>query len=405
MPVIDIELSEWQRKVFDLQEQYRYVIIAAGRQSGKTFLCVFFAILHILNNNNQIVWWVAPIFSVAAMAMRRIITFCIEYNIQFKQNKTELRLMFLNGSEIWFKSAEKEEGLRGESVNFLIIDEIGYIKRNSWEYALRGTITATNAKVVFIGTPKGKNLFHELYIKGLDSQNKEYQSFHFTSRESPFFSQDEWEEVKKLPVRIFQQEYQAEFIDDGGEVFRNINGCIKGDLQDYNPHWQYYAGIDLAKSYDFTVICILDNQGRLAAYDRFNDISWTVQKQRIIDLCKKYDAYCLLDSTGLGDPILDDLSQHIRVEGYKFSNISKRQLIEKLAMAIERNELSFPEIPELINELNIYTFEQTTTGVIKYNAPEGLHDDIVISLALANWIYGGGKMSEDITDIEGRQFF
>jgi len=217
------------------------------------------------------------------------------------------------------------------------------------------------------------------------------------------FSATEWEEVKRLPQRIFEQEYQAKFIDDGGEVFRGIMDCIAGDLEPYHPGKTYYAGVDLAKSYDYTVISILDGNGHLCAFDRFNDISWTVQKQRIIDLCNKYDAYAVIDSTGIGDPILDDLNAHIRAIGYKFTNISKRQLIESLAMSIERREITFPEIPELINELSIFTFEQTSGGLIRYSAPDGLHDDIVISLALAHQAYYGNRgHGESFTEIGER---
>jgi hypothetical protein len=129
-----------------------------------------------------------------------------------------------------------------------------------------------------------------------------------------------------------------------------------------------------------------------------------VQKERIVAACNKYDAYALIDSTGLGDPILDDLMPNMRVNGYKFTNISKRQLIEALIVSVERGEISFPEIPELINELSIFAFEQGETGTIRYNAPEGMHDDIVISLALANWACSRGRGMADSFDSEdGRE--
>lgn len=393
---ITIEFSDWQRSVYAAMDKYRFIVISAGRQSGKTFFCVAVIVLHALINKDSVCWWVAPVYDISRIAFRRAIAFCQHFNIPHKTNKSELCIKFANGSTIWFKSADKEDSLRGESVNFMVIDEMGVIKRQSWEYALRGTITATKASVIFIGTPKGKNLFYDLYIMGQDKENTDYISFQFASNESPFFGAEEWESVKRLPQRIFEQEYQAKFIDDGGEVFRGITDCISGDLEPYHPGKSYFAGVDLAKSYDYTVITILDHHGHLCAFDRFNDISWTVQKQRIIDLCSKYDAMVVLDSTGLGDPILDDLSPHIRVTGFKFSNISKRQIIESLAMSIERREITFPEIPELINELSIFTFEQTSGGLIRYSAPEGLHDDIVISLALAHHGYYGNRGTGDM---------
>jgi phage FluMu gp28-like protein len=319
--------------------------------------------------------------------------------IKIRTNKQELRMEFPNGSAIDFKSADREEGLRGESVNFLIVDEMGFIKRDIWQFALRGTITATNGRALFIGTPKGKNLFYELYQKGQDREETDYISFQFESRVSPYFSAHEWEQVKSLPQRVFEQEYKAHFIDSGGEVFRNISDCIGGELRPPKTGQRYYAGVDLARTVDYSVVCILNQDRQLVAFDRFNTLSWKVQKDRIISLCKRYDAHTLVDSTGVGDPIYDDLCRAgLGVESFKFSNLSKRQIVEALAMVIDRAEIRFPEIPELINELEIFTFDETSSGLIRYAAPDGMHDDIVMAMALANWAAGGQASPEDFTD-------
>lgn len=389
---LNIELSKWQRKVFDVLNLFRFIIISAGRQSGKTFFCVFIIILKALLNPGWICWWVAPTYPISRIAMRRVVKFLADSKMPYSLNKSELRIEFANGSTIWFKSADNEDGLRGETVSFLVIDEMGFIKHDTWTFALRGTITATQAQVIFIGTPKGRNLFYQLYCKGQDKEDKDYTSFQFTSQESPFFSEEEWVEVQRLPQRVFEQEYLAQFLDDGGEVFRNVRDCINGDLQKAHHKKYYYAGVDLAKSYDYTVVCILDQDGHLVAFDRFNDISWNIQKDRITKLCKEYNAVICMDSTGLGDPLVEDLQfAGFPVEGFKFTNTTKRQIIENLAMGIERQEVTFPEIPELINELNIFTFEQLPSGMIRYAAPSGMHDDIVISLALAYHKQGGNR--------------
>ena len=405
---VDIDIDKmfigWQREVYEAYKSHRYTVISAGRQSGKTVFCIILQVLHALDRSDSTVWWVAPIYDQARVAFRRAKQFLVNNSIEFDDNKSELKIEFKNGSAIFYKSADKEDSLRGETIDLLVIDEMPLIKRDAWLYALRGTITVTNAKVIFIGTPKGKNIFYELYLKGQDPQEVEYVSYQFESRASPLFTEKEWAEVQKLPQRVFDQEYRAHFIDDGGEVFRNVRACIRGQLKKHIPQKVYYAGVDLAKSHDYTVICVLDQDGDLVAFDRFNDIAWTVQKPRIIDLCTAYNAYTLIDSTGLGDPIYDDLSMHMRIEGFKFTNISKRQIIEALSIAIEREEVHFPDIPELINELNIYTFEQSPTGLIRYGAPEGLHDDIVTALALAWRAYVGAHGGiDDLTDIGQRE--
>jgi len=401
---VRIKLQPWQRQVQRAVKKYRFIVIAAGRQSGKTHLCATLIITETIKTPRSVSWWVAPVYSQAEIAFRRCQQFLVDFGIPANINKTEKSIRFPNGSAIWFKSGDKEDSLRGETVNFLVIDEVGVLKRDAWQLSLRGTITATNAKVVFIGTPKGKNLFYELSLLGQDRGRPEWVYFNFPSNASKYFSAAEWEDVKKLPERVFRQEYQAQFLDDGGEVFRGIRECVRGDFAQPKNAKRYYMGVDLAKSHDYTVIIILDEGGHCVYFDRFNSIAWTVQKKRIIDTAKLFNASVLLDSTGLGDPILDDLIYHISVEGFKFSNTSKRQLIENLSIGIERGSVSFPEIPELINELSIFSFEQSSTGVIRYNAPDGLHDDCVIALALAYWKYNNSSgMIEAFTDIGGRQ--
>jgi len=405
MQTIKIGLSEWQKKVLAALRKHRFVVVSAGRQCGKTHLCAIIITLKALENQGTVSWWVAPVYQQARVGMRRVRQFLRANLIPHKVNLSELRIS-LGDSVIDFRSAEREDTLRGETVNFMVVDETGLIKRDAWEYSMRGTISATQAQVLFIGTPKGKNLFYELYCKGQDPLETEYASFQIESKESPYFDPKEWASVKRLPQRIFEQEYKAHFIEDGGEVFRNVRDCVRGRFEEPIAGKAYFAGVDLAKSVDYTVICILDETGHVVAYDRFNELSWSIQKDRIKRLCGRYGAVAHIDSTGVGDPIVEELSlEGVQVVGLKFTNITKRQIIEGLAMGVERAEVSFPEIPELINELNIFTFEQLPSGMLRYGAPEGLHDDCVISLALAWWLYAGGQgMEHAFSDETGRIF-
>ena len=107
------------------------------------------------------------------------------------------------------------------------------------------------------------------------------------------------------------------------------------------------------------------------------------------------NASILLDSAGLGDPILEDIQRinegsyitdegFIDIQGFKFTNISKNQLISNLQVAFETDKISFPNIPILIDELEAFEYQiLETTGSFKYGSP--IHDDTVIGLALANW--------------------
>jgi hypothetical protein len=142
-------------------------------------------------------------------------------------------------------------------------------------------------------------------------------------------------------------------------------------------------GVDLAKSFDFTVIIGLDKFGQVCHFERFQK-DWRQTLQHILALPA---APIKLDSTGVGDPIAEEIQiKRPNVTGFKFSQYSKQQLMEGLSVAIQQRKINFPEGP-IKDELENFEFVYTKNGV-RYSAPEGLHDDCVCALALAWDQYG-----------------
>lgn len=311
----------------------------------------------------------------------------VNYDLVKSLNRSELFIAFVNGSELWFKSADNPDALRGRGIDFLVIDEAATVKREAWENALRPSLSDTRGKAVFISTPKGHNWFFEMWTRGNDPKYSDYKSWSYPTSANPFIPKSEIEQAKQtLPIAVFEQEYLAVFREDVGSVFREVESCISGSLSKAMAKIHYVAGVDLAKHVDFTVICILDQDGHLVAFDRFSKLDWVFQRKRIYALCERYKARLLLDSTGVGDPIYDELRrEQLRVEGYKFTSASKKDLIENLSIMMENKQISFPNIPELVNELKLFGYSTTAGGTVRYGAPEGYHDDCVIALALAAW--------------------
>lgn len=334
-------------------------------------------------------WIVAPSFPLARQSWRELIHFVPKELITKRPNESTKSVELVNGILIEVKSADDPQGLVSVGLDYVLITEAGKMKKDAWEESLRPCLASPGRAglAVINGTPKGKNWFYDLYCRGLDPEYSDYESFHHSSLNNPYFDPKEWDEAKQtLSELIFRQEFMAEFLEDSSSVFRNIKGCIHGELEEPNLTKRYYAGIDLAKMQDFTVICIIDQQGHVCFFDRFNEINWPLQKQRIISVCKKYNAQVFLDSTGIGDPIFDDLMMSgLKVQGYKFTNESKANLIHSLSLSLELQKVTYPKIDVLINELSQYEYEILQTGRFRFNAPEGKHDDCVIGLALANW--------------------
>jgi len=370
-----------QKELYDIDT--RFVIACVGRQWGKGFVTMLKVIKR--SQKGGVYWWVEPIIPQAKVHFRRMLKHF--KHIIAKVNRSELSVQLVTGTVWYFKGCEKPENLDGETLDGLVLDEAAKAHEDVWFQTLLPMLAVKKGFAYLIGKPRGNNYFKRLFKKAELKENKDWTAYHTISKTSPFFSLEEWDRAKEdTPELIFRQEYLAEFIDDAGTVFRDISKSVKGKLGPYYNGLKYFAGIDLARTVDYTVICILNSRCELVAFERFNNIAWSLQKERIIKLCKAYDAQCLVDSTGIGDPIFDDLAMAgLKISGYKFTNQSKRALIENLVLTFERGDIILADIPVLIDELNNFEVEQTTSGLIRYNAADGQHDDTVIALALANY--------------------
>ena len=313
--------------------------------------------------------------------------------------RKQAKELHINGAYIDFRSDEHPETLEGFGYDKAFLNEAGIIlkKEYIWTNAIQPMFwDYPNVKAVIGGTPKGgRSLFERLANFGKDPAQKSYQTFHFTSFDSPFDHIHDaiTEDMKTMPERVIQQEIYAKFLEDTGVVFRTFLEIMDAKPSAPVKGHRYVIGVDLAKVEDFTVLAIYDATNNRQVYQaRFNKIDWGMQKSRIAETAKHYSsegspAAVVVDATGLGDPIVEDLGRMgIPIDPIKFTNDMKRQLIEKLSNWIELKRLHMLNIEETKNELANFTYDiSEVTDRIRYNAPIGFHDDIVIAHALAVW--------------------
>ncbi len=374
-----------QLKIHNSQARFR--IVSCGRRFGKTLMAANEIVKFAWENPTVTTWWVAPVYPQATIgfkAIRRVFKDAIR-----ELNATKLTITLKNGAVIEFKSAERPDNLRGEGLGFLVIDEASLVQREAWIEALRPALSDNKGRLIAIGTPKGKNWFFELWTRGQDPSQTDYESWKMSTAENPYIDPEEIDELRRtLPERVYKQEVEAEFLEGGGGVFRNVHECVRDYSLPLSPDKIVGAvkmGVDVAKYEDFTVIAAVDEEPKLVYFDRFNQIDWELQKGRIISAARELGAQVFFDSTGVGDPIYEDLSKEIWIESIKFTNQTKQNIINNLSLGIEQRKLTIPNIPVLINELLIYQYDITATGKVRMSAPAGHHDDCVIGLALAYW--------------------
>lgn len=356
------------------------------------------------NNKGSLNWWIAPTYAQSIMACDLIKTFIPKklYNWGGKSDFTLTIKDPAGGthSKIQFKSAEREDSLRGFAVDFIVADEMARISEEAYT-AFNTTTTQRAGKILYLSTPKGHNIFYDLFQKGNKSRLAkdeedpfpQYFSMNLPLFVNPYLPQDAWKGLKaSLPENMYRQEVLAEFLTDASSVFGKYKECIGGKLADPKPGHYYVAGVDLAKVHDYTVILITDYADKQVVYlERFNNIDWTLQKEKIKAACRRYNqAVCVLDASSQGDPIAEDLIRDgVRLYPYAInSNKAKRELIEKLVLSIEHKQIKYPVIPQLLRELEDYEINISLTGVITYSAPKGRNkfDDCVIALALSNYL-------------------
>jgi len=189
-----------------------------------------------------------------------------------------------------------------------------------------------------------------------------------------------------MPERVFRQEILAEFLENAGGVFRRVLEAATLQPQAPTAHGQYVMGVDWGKSNDFTVLTVIDVvQREMVAMDRFNQIDYAVQRGRLQALAERYKPTVILaESNSMGEPIIEQLQRDgLPVRGFQTTNATKAAIIEGLALAFERTELRILDDATLVGELQAYEMDKTASGLVRYGAPEGMHDDTVMSLALA----------------------
>lgn len=364
----------------------RFKVLSCGRRWGKTRLGVLLCLKVALKGG--IAWWVAPSYKTAEIGWRLLVR--LAKTIPGARVRLSDKTISFGEGMVQIRSAHDPDSLRGEGLDFLVIDECAYIVERAWVEVLRPTLSDKVGGAMFISTPAGRNWFWRMY----QIDNNEWKSFNFPTGSNPYILPSEIEAARvSLPNVVFRQEYLAEFIHDGIGVFRNIKPTKDIKIGPIAQN-HYVFGVDWGKLRDFTVITVLDVARKsVVAIDRFNMIDYQLQLGRLMNLYNRYKPRTIVaEQNAMGVPLLEQLERAgLPIEGFVTTNASKKNIIEDIALALENDTLLIPDNPILINELLAFETSRTPSGMIRYAAPEGSHDDCVMSLALAWYAKGEGS--------------
>lgn len=374
---------------------FKYITVVAGRQSGKSRGASMQLIKWAFEKSSQTIWVVSPSSSQATKFYKGILTPLEKAGLvkSATASKGDIKIELLNDTVIEFKSILAKDTLRGQTLDYLILDEAAFMDEETIDEVLLPMIlTKPKAKVLVTTTPKGKNWVYKWFSRGLEG-NKKYKSIRFTSKDNPLADIEAIEGWKvSMPTKRFEQEILAEFV-DAATVFTNINEVTHiptGTTENY------YAGIDIGMKNDYTVVTILDDNGHMVDMDRFTDVDVTTLVNRIKDFLGKYNikkAY--IESNNQGLPVFNLLQQILfnKIEAFNTTATSKPIIINNLIAAFSTKEISIIDNEILKNELESFEEKYGATGKVTFSAPSGMHDDCVMSLAIGWECYNKNKHS------------
>ena len=396
-----LQPHEKQAEIVDacLDENIFFVVAIIGRQFGKTTIAENLAIYWSLNEPGQVVYWVSPTDSQAQKVFKEIIGAIIESGCvkSKKMPKGDTEIVFTNDSKILFRSAASEDSLRGQSVDYMIMDEAAFIKKDTVETILLPMLNVRGKKCLFISTPKGKNFLYEYFLNG--QKLPKWKSLRYSTYDSPYANEELINMFREtLAPKLFQQEVEAEFV-DSSSIFNNISDvmCLE-PIDKPEDDERYFAGIDIGFINDASVLSIINKDGHLVKYYRWENIEAPELMNEIVEINKKWKFIkILIESNNQGLTIYQDLKRRMsNIDEFVTTSKTKPEIINRLIHLFNTKEISLVVDEYLRIELEAFIFKQNVNGNIKFMAESGFHDDCVMSLAIARWCYENKNYGKNV---------
>ena len=406
---LQVKLHDKQREVFD--DPHRFRIVAAGRRFGKSRLAAWLLLIEALKSESKDVFYVAPTFQQAKDIMWGVLKELGRDVIQSAHENTSV-LTLVNGRKIYLKGADRPDTLRGVGLHFLVIDEYADIKPNVWEQILRPALADVQGKALFIGTPKGRNHFYELYKYAEDGKDDDWKEFHFSSYDNPLIPESEIEAAKtSMSSFAFRQEFLASFQAASRDIFKE-EWIQYGNEEDEPEDGRYYIAVDLAgfvsvdkeagnknRKLDETAIAIVRVHQEGWWIKEIRHGRWDIQKtcKEIFKAVQNYMPHKIGIEKGslknAAAPYLNDLmrenNMYFRIEDLNHGNRRKSERIiwslqgifENGKVILERGAWNTPFLDQLVNFPN-----------------SQLHDDLVDALAYIQQIAQVDVYFEDVDE-------
>ena len=364
-----------------IQESKRFNVVVCGRRWGKTKLGID-RLIHPALMGKPAAWF-SPTYRQLSDAWRELQSTL--HPIIARKNESEHRLELRGGGVIEAWSLDNPDSGRGRAYACVVIDEAALVTdlERAWQESIRPMLTDYKGSAWFLLTPKGTaNYLHTLYQKGNGLLKGEWRSWQMPTSMNPFIDPAEIESAKEdLTDLAFSQEYLAAFVTWAGAVFRKITDAVSLT----SPSGKAAViGADWGRTNDYTVFAVISDAGEVLEIDRFRGIEYSLQRARLQAIYERYGRPMILaEANSMGGPVIEQLARDgLRVKPFLTTNASKSEAIEQLALAFEQGTIRIPNDAALIGELQAFEAKPLPSGLMRYEAPSGGHDDMVMALAI-----------------------
>lgn len=363
-------------------------VVCSPRQCGKNHttqsILVYYSLAKVCTSI-----MIEPTFAQCRKVYRQLVKMFTRNNLILSASGSTFDIILKNGSEINLRSAAQKESLRGLTVNgILILDECSYISTEVYEI-VRPFCNVHKAPMILCSTPVAKSGFF------WDEYNNKDNKIYYWNRNdydmTNILSNEQFNRYQKtMTPQKFKTEILGEFLDSESVVFGDFSKCIyTGMLQNNVP---IYAGIDFStgNGNDSTVVTFLNSDKEVCYIWETNKMTPQEQINHIAELLNNYPTLkeVRAEKNSIGSvyfsSIQDKLKNKYVLKEFTTTNDSKREIIENLILAFQNEDIHIPDDKTLINQLSYYTLTFSNTGKPIYNnANDDIHDDYVMSLAIA----------------------
>jgi hypothetical protein len=358
-------------------------VVVSPRGSGKTLLGINLMLYWLLQKPGRKGGWVSPVYSQAksvydtfTRSSKEIIT---------AGNRMDMIISFVNGSTLKFLSSDSPDSIRGFRFSHLILDEMAFMKELTITQAILPTLNPQGKKCLMISTPKGRNHFYDWFNK------EDVVKQRFKLDQCPYVKQELIDQARKsLPIDLFKQEFEAQFVDAANDVFVGVDKVANIDAYDDVRNQEVFIGIDTGLSDDASVLVCISPMGRVVYIESISNTEINTVATKFNSVLQQYRVVGgYVEINGIGRATYDLMKdRYKKVRPFTTTQDNKTEMVRKLIADIESLSIELPSeelCPTLHREFSSYSYKMSPTGKLSFGHRPGHKDDHIDALLMANY--------------------